>query len=263
MTANDYNRLKRSARDIRASRAESFRRAAHGPSNAAAFAVSVLGRYGGSAPGRMGMLERVHRRLAFSVFLQRIYRQAPPTPANAVNLALTLNFPHSSVGSGTDAPQMVAPLARLVAGESSLDEHLRAMLLRRVRTESQVETLARQIVTRSSRTEERISASTRRVEAGGGSPSAMATGGASMARTAAATSPPPLPAISREYARGPAANGNRSSSAPEVPDEPATSITRRATPAGPPPVDVNELTEQVIRAIDQRIIAQRERMGRN
>ena len=262
MTANDYNRLKRSARDIRASRAESFHRAASGPSNATTFAARVLERYGGSVPGRVGMLERVYRRLAFSVLLQRTYQQAAPAPINTLNLALTLNFPYSSVGSGAEAPWMVARLAGVVAGESSLDEHLREVLLQRVRTESQVETLARQIVTRTSRTEERISASTRRVEAGSGPPGAMARHGVSMARPVSATNPP-LPAISREYARGPVGNGDRSSSAPEVADEPATSITRRATPAGPATVDVNELTEQVIRAIDQRIIAQRERMGRN
>lgn len=262
MTANDHNRLKRVQRDIRASHAERFRQAAPGPANAAAFAASVLGRYGGSMPGRVGMLERVYQRLAFGVFLQRIYRQAEPAPSHAAHVALTLNLLRSAVAPEPDAAQIASSLPRVLAGETSLDAHLRAVLLRRVRTESQVETLARQIVTRTSRTEERISASTRRVEAGNGSPSAMANGDESPWRQTVA-SPPPLPAISREYARGPAANGDRSPSAMDVPGESAAPVARRASPAGPPPVDVGELTEQVIRAIDQRIIAQRERMGRN
>jgi hypothetical protein len=39
-------------------------------------------------------------------------------------------------------------------------------------------------------------------------------------------------------------------------------VASRANPPAPPPIDMNRLTDQVIQAIDRRIIAQRERLGR-
>jgi hypothetical protein len=42
----------------------------------------------------------------------------------------------------------------------------------------------------------------------------------------------------------------------------ATSTRRFTEPGAPPPVDVERLADQVVRQIDRRIVAHRERVGR-
>jgi len=44
--------------------------------------------------------------------------------------------------------------------------------------------------------------------------------------------------------------------------DPASPSATRGRPAGPPPIDVDRLTDQVIRQIDSRLLAHRERLGR-
>jgi hypothetical protein len=44
--------------------------------------------------------------------------------------------------------------------------------------------------------------------------------------------------------------------------EPRSVVASRTSPPAPAPIDVHRLTDQVIQAIDRRIIAQRERLGR-
>lgn len=260
MTVQDYNRLKRVQRDIRATRAEPWHHVAPVPSNAAGFAKSVLGRYGGSTPGRVGMLERVYRRLAFGLFLQRIYQQATPVPTNGTRVSLALTIVRSSDAPGLISPEPVTLAALMHPANLSLIEQVRDVLTLRVRHERRVEALAQQIVTRTRRTEARITTSMRRVEAGAGSPSTTTTSD-SFARPAA-TNPPPLPAISRELVRRQVPNGE-SPAVTGAGEQAVMPAARRSAAANPLPVDVNDLTEQVIRAIDQRIIAQRERLGRN
>jgi hypothetical protein len=258
----DQHDLKRAAHDIRLSRAEDFRPRTQSTTNAGDFAQSVIDRYAGVTTGRPGLLERVYRRLACSIFLQRIYQHPVDTPP--ARLALTLLFPRlaSPAAAEPSSQQTVPPLPRV---EIPLAEHLRAVLTRRFTRESHVEETAHQIIARSRQIEERITASARRVEAGARSQRQSDTAGEGVSPPA--PSQPPVTPVSRVFTRS-TATGEGGESSPAPSHEPtAASAARRssagASPADNPPVDLNQLTEEVIRAIDRRIIAQRERMGRN
>jgi hypothetical protein len=258
---SDQQELKRLQRDIRLSRAEDFRPRAQSSTSAEDFAQSVIDRYAGITTGRPGLLERVYRRLAFGVFLQRIYQRPAASPP--ARLALTLLFPRlASPAAAESSSRQEAP--NLPRVEPPLAEQLRVVLTRRFTRESHTEEAARQIITRSRQIEERITASARRVEARTSSPPTAPAGETVRAEVA---SQPPVTPVSRVFARGAPAS-QAGESAPTPPHEPAAaSAARRSSSGSPqtdsPPVDLNQLTEEVIRAIDRRIIAQRERLGRN
>jgi hypothetical protein len=261
----DQQDLKRVQRDIRLSRAEDFRSRAQSATSAEDFAQSVIDRYAGITAGRPGLLERVYRRLAFGVFLQRIYQRPAHTPPTLpVRLALTLLFPRLE-SSPAGEPSAQPPEPALPRSEMPLAEQLRAVLTRRFTRESRTEETARHIITRSRQIEERITASARRVEAGSRSqPPGDTTG--RVVSPAAANQPPVTP-VSRVFTRSAPAS-QEGGSAPTLPHEPTTASTVRhssgdSAPTDSPPVDLNRLTDEVIRAIDRRIIAQRERLGRN
>jgi len=85
---------------------------------------------------------------------------------------------------------------------------------------------------------------------------------------AAAPVPPPLPRVlARAAAAAPAAAVPRHA-APAA-GAPSTALNTRASlaaalaPRTPPAIDIDRLTRDVVRTIDQRIVAHRERMGRS
>jgi hypothetical protein len=84
-------------------------------------------------------------------------------------------------------------------------------------------------------------------------------------RTPAITPPPfrPVPRTVRQpIAAAPAGDHPPATDEPAAARRPARALTGQPNAYVPGPIDVNRLTDEVVRAIDRRIVAQRERLGR-
>jgi hypothetical protein len=202
------------------------------------FARSILARYG-LVSGRPGWAERILRRAAFGVVMQPIiqrsqFRFAPRFSLHQTTLPVVVR---------RDS-QPVTVITRVVLPAETLES---------VRTRREMQVVREMVRQRLQRTEtlyRRLAQRGQRIEPGGQTtqpPSVFASeDGAPMVLRAQ----PPVP---REVVRN----------TPPEAETPVGEVRRPAAPAeAPPQVDVNRLTEDVIRAIDQRIIARRERMGK-
>jgi hypothetical protein len=219
---------------------------------ASAFGLAIMRRYTGQHT--LGSTtEMILQRLQTAVHLHTVaYRTDVHL---APRLALTLHFrPHPSVVAATSASRPTAGI-----GEQIEAQVVRHQLTRQVER-IQIEQLVRRLATRAERVEPGSQAGAMR--------------GAQVERIQAATSERREPAttigaersvtlIVRRAARPASADQDAPEQAPHrSPRDDRPQTTNGAQPlidAGM--IDLNRVTEQVIQAIDRRIIARRERLG--
>lgn len=245
--------LNRARRDVRASR--NGLRLAHRPTRretSAEFAAALLARYADRQMGPAGLdlvLLRTRAPAAGQHIVNRLAVQVQPR----LQLLLRAGSPPGSPGVAT------VPVPAL----QTLVRPLTRLLRERIETQTTVERLlARQV-----RAEGPASAS--------GVPTSLAQAAPAlpaMATLARGRPPvPPVPAIPRVIRRSapppvaqPEARG-LGQAAPSFQDRAWPDSQRRAGAAQPgfsSPADLDRLTEEVVRAIDRRIVAHRERLGR-
>lgn len=204
------------------------------------FARSILARYG-LVSGRPGWGERILRRVAFGVVMQPIiqrseFRFAPRFSLHQTTLPVVVRHETNPV----------TVITRVVLPTETLES---------VRTRREMQTVVRQRLQRTETLYRRLAQRGQRIEPGrpAARPPSLFSGDVGpMVYTGYTQSPVP-----REVVR------NTPPQTEKTPETPIGEVRRPAAPADiTPQVDVNRLTEDVIRAIDQRIIARRERMGR-
>lgn len=240
-------RLKTSHRDIRVTAGSSpLARGALGVSISAAqdFAQQVAGRYTTRRRWLPGV-ERILRRLGIGVVQRVSYHQHQIGFYPRIQLALTVTRSEPAQVQGQHA---AAPPAHDIS--RTMHERLltaRTLTLARHVTQ-RVQTLERRLVTRTTRTEHPAASG---AQAGGNG-----TGRQAAARVA------PVPRVLVQSNPAPSAASpppaGHSVTVSEWPAGPATAAPPDVT--SPPALD--QITEQVLQRIEQRLVAHRERMGR-
>lgn len=276
--ANRTNGKRPAPRDIRATR-RGVRLASRGwQPGAAAFAEAIRARVGGRLSSRRTALrlvlrqlpgeqpgappsQHIHLRLALNVALNvpsraalastaRNGRVEPATPAGTVHLAAPVPQPRLVLVHMQPAWQQIA--SRIAARE---EPRPAAAGLRVEREVTRVrEEIMRRLVERGERVPSLAVPGARQQSAAPelARPAVEVTPSArpvpmTVQRPAPASAAPPQPAPV---------------STPDAPGAPHRPPTPFPQAEAPPPIDIDRLTDQVVRAIDRRIIAHRERMGR-
>jgi hypothetical protein len=248
------NRIIRVARDVRSS-AGGLRvvTGTRPGSLAAAFAMALLARYRGRQERRCGV-DFAFRRRPPSVTLQPVYQRLGLHVAPRLSLTvLAPPRPAEALGAPAAPTRWVGWVERQVVREPILQPPGAAVR----------ERLVTHLVTERERVEAGATPGRRVVDRGDAESLVPSRG--RFAPTA-----PPVPRVVHrpgaaqpaEHARPAVPTGSTGSGEGHGQSGAKRLVGNAESLSGPRPVDVKRLTDQVIQAIDQRIIAQRERLGR-